>query len=581
MIRRRAAERSQVAASTHIRPDAKKMGRMRLVVIASALLLVAGLVATAFLVLLRAPPQPHIVFILADDLGWNDVSYNGCPQIRTPNIDALAWNGVRLTRYYTQPLCTPSRATLMTGRYPIYTGMQHSVIFNEEPRGLSLRFKLLPQWLADRGYSTQMVGKWHLGFHKTEYTPTKRGFHQHVGVWGAYVDYFTHKKDYMGPGNDSGLDFRRGLSISPNESGTYITQVLTKEATAIIENHPIDKPLFLYLAHQAPHSADRDERLQAPEEYINQYLDIGSRNRTIYAAMVSALDESVGAVFESLDRRGMLSNTVFVFTSDNGADTESANANHATAWPLKGQKYTAWEGGVHAPALIWSPLFSGLQGSTYNNLFHVSDWLPTLYQLAGGLPTDMEDDIDGSSHLDGLTGGTERPRNELLINIDPVDNFSAIIEGDFKLVKGRAFGGISDKWYPIPGKIEWDSNLPREQCESSAVVRVLRNLGLSPVCGAGGARYALPLDCGERDPSKTCASELSPCLFDLSKDPCEYNNVAGENQEVVERLLKKLARYEATSVKPENVPDDPLSNPALHNNVWIPWNDVVAPSSTI
>ncbi|KAM7303892.1 arylsulfatase B [Ixodes scapularis] len=579
MLRRRALESPGAVAPTHENQNAPSF--TPLVVFSVALLLISGAVATGFLLSAGKSPQPHIVFILADDLGWNDVSYNGCPQIRTPNIDALAWNGVRLSRYYTQALCTPSRATLMTGRYPIHTGMQHSIIFNEEPRGLSLSFKLLPQWLAERGYTTHMIGKWHLGFHKTEYTPTKRGFHRHVGLWGAFVDYFTHEKTYRGPGGDTGLDFRRDLSISPNESGTYITQLLTREAKAVIANHPIDKPLFLYLAHQAPHSANPDERLQALKEHIDQYRDIGSWKRTLYAGMVSALDESVGSVFESLNHRGMLDNTVFVFSSDNGADTDSATANSASSWPFRGQKYTPWEGGVRAPAVIWSPLFSGLLGSVYNNMFHISDWLPTLYQLAGGLAEGMADDIDGLSHLHSLTGGTEPPRHELLINIDPVENYSAIIEGHFKLVKGRASGSAFDKWYSIPGNVTWDSDMPRKQCESSVVVRVLRNIGLSPVCGAGRTRYAVPVDCGQRDPrEKSCAPERSACLFDLSKDPCEYNDVSGQHPEVVERLLKKLAGYEATALKPANLPDDPRSNPGLHNNVWVAWNDVSGPNLT-
>ncbi|CAN7989942.1 unnamed protein product [Ixodes pacificus] len=297
--------------------------------------------------------------------------------------------------------------------------------------------------------------------------------------------------------------------------------------------------------------------------------------------MVSALDESVGSVFESLNHRGMLDNTVFVFSSDNGADTDSANANSASSWPFKGQKNTPWEGGVHAPAVIWSPLFPGLLGSVYNNLFHISDWLPTLYQLAGGLAEEMAGDIDGLSHLDSLTGGTDPPRHELLINIDPVENYSAIIEGHFKLVKGRASGSAFDKWYSIPGNVTWDSDTPRKQCESSVVVRVLRNIGWSPVCGAGGTRYAVPVDCGQRNPrEKSCAPERSACLFDLSKDPCEYNDVSGQHPEVVERLLKNLAGYEATALKPANLPDDPRSNPGLHNNVWVAWDDVSGPNLT-
>lgn len=188
-----------------------------------------------------AAGPPHIVFVLADDLGWNDVSYHGCPQIRTPNIDALAWNGIRLRRYYTQPLCTPSRAALLSGRYPIKLGMQHSVIYNEEPRGLPLSVKLLPQWLADLGYVTHIIGKWHMGFYKKEYTPLMRGFQRHVGYWGAYVDYYKHQKAYLGATKTQGLDIRRDFLLAKNDSGTYMTQLLTEEAVGIIENHPTEK----------------------------------------------------------------------------------------------------------------------------------------------------------------------------------------------------------------------------------------------------------------------------------------------------------------------------------------------------
>ncbi|KAM7299253.1 putative arylsulfatase B precursor [Ixodes scapularis] len=283
IVRRRTSNRPLAPASGPEKADFMSPKRFRLVNIATIGVVILLFIALAAMLLTsrRSPVrQPHIVFILADDLGWNDVSYNGCPQIRTPNIDALAWNGIRLQRYYTQPMCTPSRAALMTGRYPIHTGMQHFVILQNEPRGLPLKFKLLPQWLGDLGYVSQMLGK-------------------------------------------------------------------------------------------------------VPKKYSDKYHDIGHWNRTMYAGMVSALDESVGAVVEALGKRGMLSDTVLVFSSDNGADTNSENANYASSWPFKGQKMTPWEGGVHVPGFIWSPLFSGMRGFDYNNIFHVSDWLPTLYQLAG------------------------------------------------------------------------------------------------------------------------------------------------------------------------------------------------------
>ncbi|KAM7304208.1 arylsulfatase B [Ixodes scapularis] len=498
--------------------------------------------------------------------GWNDVSYNGCPQIRTPNIDALAWNGIRLQRYYTQHMCTPSRAALMTGRYPIHTGMQHFVILQMEPRGLPLKFKLLPQWLGDLGYVSQMLGKWHLGFYKKEYTPTMRGFQKHIGSWGTFVDYYSHWIV-------TGLDFRQGLSEGREFDGKYYTELMAEEATKVIENHPQEKPLFLYLAHLAPHVANRNDPLQAPKKYSDKYHDIGHWNRTLYAGMVSALDESVGAVVEALGKRGMLSDTVLVFSSDNGGDTNGENPNYASSWPFKGQKRTLWEGGIHVPGFIWSPLFSGMRGFDYNNIFHISDWLPTLYQLAGGDPSDLGD-IDGISHLDSLSRRSETPRKELLINIDPIENVSAIIEGHFKLVSGVVRGGVLDEWFQVPGNITWDYNRARQECETSLVARVLRNAGHDVACGSGDGSYPTPIKCGKRDPSKPCSPTVAPCLFDLSKDPCEYNNIAEQHNEVLQRLLGKLEGYRETSVPPGNLPSDEQADPALHNNVWSSWGDV-------
>ncbi|XP_075550354.1 arylsulfatase B-like [Dermacentor variabilis] len=520
-------------------------------------------------------PQPHIVFILADDLGWNDVSYHGCPQIRTPNIDALAWNGIRLRRYYTQPLCTPSRAALLTGRYPLNMGLQHSVIYNEEPRGLPLSATLLPQWLTDLGYVTHHLGKWHIGFFKKEYTPTMRGFERHVGFWGAYIDYYKHEKIYLGSTQSPGLDMRRNFFLARNDSGRYVTELLTMEALEVIENHPEDKPLFLYLAHLAPHSASPQDPLQVPDKYVEQYRDIGSPERMKYAGMVSALDESVGLVFEALAKKGMLSNTLVAFSSDNGADVAGPNANYGQSWPLRGQKYSPWEGGVRAPALLWSHALGPKvrAGGDYEQLFHIADWLPTLYQLAGGDLADLGD-IDGVSHADALVGDASPlppPRTELVVNIDPIDNYSAIIDGRFKLVKGVAEGGEYDQWYPIVGNVDWNSTKPLEQCKASPVARVLRSLGLEPACGPLGG--ATPINCGVRDSAKMCRPTVAPCLFDLDEDPCEYNDVAAEHPQLVKNLLSTLRRYKDASTPPANLPQDPLSDPGLYDNVWIPWRD--------
>lgn len=226
--------------------------------------------------------RPNIIFIFADDLGFNDVSFHGSSQIPTPNIDALAYSGIILDRYYVTPLCTPSRASLMTGKYPIHTGTQHDVIQGIEPRGLSLNETLMPQYLNKLGYKSHIVGKWHLGHWKREYTPLYRGFLSHVGYWTGHQDYNDHTS-FERPG--WGYDMRRGMEVARDLHGQYTTDVITEESVKIIKKHDKEDPLFLYIPHLACHSSNQYDPLPAPDEVVAEMDHIDNYMRRRYAGM--------------------------------------------------------------------------------------------------------------------------------------------------------------------------------------------------------------------------------------------------------------------------------------------------------
>ncbi|XP_025082392.1 arylsulfatase B-like isoform X1 [Pomacea canaliculata] len=538
--------------------------------------------------------RPHIILIVADDLGYNDVSFHGSDQIPTPNIDRLAYTGVLLNNYYVSPICTPTRSALMTGRHPIHTGMQTGVIFGDQPYGLPLTEKLMPQFLNQLGYSSHIVGKWHLGMFAKEYTPLYRGFASHFGYYQGREDYYDHT--YEANLDQWGLDFRRDMQVLYNYTGLYSTDLFTQEAVSIINRHNKSEPLFLYLPYQSVHSgnADSPNPLQAPQAYINRFPYIENMQRRIYAAMVSALDDAVGEVYNTLEANNMLNNSIIIFTTDNGGPANGFDNNAANNFPLRGVKTTLWEGGVRGVGLIHSPL---LQTSGYvaQQLLHVCDWLPTLYEAAGGNVSHMAN-LDGISAWKMLNTNGAAVRSEILHNIDPVGKFAGIRVGDYKLVTGDIGHGYND-WYP-PWQVKGDehdlhvkifqsdmhagsiapterslkslsySNL--EAMNTMSVVRMQqkpdeqqRVMGYNPV----------QVECGPRpvNTSSNCQPSVSPCLFHIPSDPCEYNNLASTEPSIVAQLYQRLLEYSYGMVPPANQPADPQGNPRLHNGTWVPW----------
>ncbi|KAK3596802.1 hypothetical protein CHS0354_036641 [Potamilus streckersoni] len=462
---------------------------------------------------------PHIVLIVADDLGWNDVGWRN-PQMYTPNLDKLATAGVILNSSYVQPLCTPTRNCLMTGYYPYHTGLQHSVIVPDAAGFLPANFTTLPQKLKELGYVTHIVGKWHLGFCNWKYTPTYRGFDSFMGYYNAAEDYYTH---YVGPG----YDFRFNTDVYRPTEGEYSANIFANRAIDILNSvDPENESLFLYLPFQTVH-----EPLEVPEKYENIYSHIHNTSRRLYCGMVSALDEAVGNITAVLRERGFMDNLLLVFTTDNGGPT-FAGANNL---PLRGAKSTLWEGGTKGSAFVYSDTL--LKKTKYLNteMMHAVDWFPTLLHVAGGT---ADAGMDGMDMWPTISNNAPSPRKEFVYNIDEILHNAAIRVGDYKLIEGNP--GHWNGWYPLPSVKE----------------------GLPNATADGAAE------------SKNCMVNISADpnyqLFDIRNDPTEHFDISKKYPKVLQQMTQRLAEYKKSLVPANYPPPDPKSNPKYYNGTWSP-----------
>ncbi|EAT43411.1 AAEL005134-PB [Aedes aegypti] len=516
--------------------------------------------------------RPHIVIIMADDMGWNDVGFHGSNQIPTPNIDALAYDGIILNRHYTAPMCTPSRASLMTGKNPINIGMQHYVIVSDEPWGLGLDQKIMPEYFKEAGYRTHLVGKWHLGFSAKQYTPTMRGFDTHVGYLGPYVDYWDYTLKFSPPKSFQGYDMRNNLNVDYDSNGTYATDHFTKAASSIIERHDTKDPLFLVVNHLAPHAANDDDPLQAPEEDIRKFDYISDERRRIYAAMVSKLDDSVGQIFNSLRSKNMLDNSIILFMSDNGAPTAALHANTGSNYPLRGIKSVPWEAATRCVAAIWSPLLQERQRVS-NQFIHISDWLPTLASAAGiDIPFSKDhSEIDGQDQWEALSYDTGNPRRVVLNMIDEIYGYSSYMENGFKFVNGTYSNGSYDGWYGQP-------NTSDQTLSDDQYIDLVLQTEITRWAGETISRDTIKylrkharVNCNHQPEANKCNPLKRPCLFDIINDPCELNDLSHKFPMKFRELRSTVQTYRRLATKPRNKPADPAANPANFGGVWTWW----------
>ena len=429
--------------------------------------------------------SPNILIILADDLGWNDVSYHGS-EIKTPNIDKLISSGVELDRFYVQPTCSPTRAELMTGKSAMRLGITRPISKNQK-LGLGLEEKILPQYLKELNYSTYLLGKWHLGSYIPEYFPTRRGFDYFYGYLTGGIGYWDHT-------HGGGHDWQRN-EVGLREDG-YATQLIKNDTLRIIDNHDFTNPIFLNVNFGAPHLPN-----EAPEESVLKFSYIEDETRRLHAAMISEMDNAIGEIIAALEKENVLKNTIVIFASDNGGLTQDVKLNPSflaipkkigvcdtknkfgikifqficenysggsSNKPLPEGKMSVSEGGIRVPAAIWWP--DKLEYSKSENFITMMDVLPTILDL---INYENEIDVDGKSRVNSL------------VDIDNTESSKYVVTNI-----------INDKY---------------------AVIDM---------------------------PYKLITSSDGDELFNILKDPIERLNIAEENQEIVLELKNTLSQWQ-------------------------------------
>jgi arylsulfatase A-like enzyme len=365
-----------------------------------------------------AVDHPDILLIVSDDVGYGDLGFQGCQDIPTPHIDAIAAGGVRFTNgYVSSPVCSPTRAGLLTGRYQQRFGHEFNPA-TPKPTDLAegalpLSERTIADALREAGYATAIVGKWHLGLSKP-YWPRQRGFDEFYGFLGGNHPYL--------PGDGGGRIIRGNKKVA---APAHLTQEFGREAAAFIRRQTeVEKPFFLYLAFNAAHTP-----LQPNKEHLARFHSIADPKRRKYAALISGMDDAIGEVMDALKAAGKADNTLVIFVNDNGGPQEANGSSNA---PLRGDKVTLWEGGIRVPfAIRWKGMIPA--GATYTHPVIALDATATAAAAAGAKLGSPQRAIDGVDLVPYLQGKKKEPPHKTLYWRFGTQH--AVRQGDYKLLQ--------------------------------------------------------------------------------------------------------------------------------------------------
>jgi arylsulfatase A-like enzyme len=377
------------------------------------------LVATVGMGWAVEPERPNIVVFLSDDMGWDQPGFQGGTKVATPSLDRLAREGVSLTQFYVQCVCSPTRAALMTGRYPFRNGMEERS-HGLDVGGMLVDERTLAQAVREVGYATAIFGKWHLGGWYKQHLPRQRGFDYQYGLYGALIDCFSHRREEI-------FDWHRQEQLLDQPG--YSTFLIADEFVRLLQVRDRGVPFFYYVPFNAVHSPHG-----APQEYLDKHRDDPQ------AAMLECMDVAIGRMLGALEQQAILDQTLVIFLNDNGGPKRLTNG------PYRGHKGDNYEGGIRVPCL-WRWPRRLPAGNRCDQMLHVVDLYPTLVRLAGGT-LDQPLPLDGFDVWPTIAEGKVSPRSELILSVPGLETSEtgppALRVGDYKLVGDELYHLAND-----------------------------------------------------------------------------------------------------------------------------------------